>query len=117
MNKPSTRLDKRQRGEPFHRVAWRRLRQKRVEQRLGDAADDGTGFERAPRDGIGDGLDIGARQRLDDLVQAGLFDRVALRQAPRRTPGQVFAPDDGADERMIVRARVRVRAVLWGEPG
>jgi len=57
------------------------------------------------------------RSAARELVQAGLFDRVALRQAPRRTPGQVFAPDDGADERMIVRARVRVRAVLCGEPG
>ena len=57
------------------------------------------------------------RSAARELVQAGLFDRVALREAPRRTNGQVFAPDDGAEERMIVRARVRVRAVLCGERG
>jgi hypothetical protein len=57
------------------------------------------------------------RSAARELVQAGLFDRGALREAPRRTHGQVFAPDDGAEERTIVRARVRVRAVLYGELG
>lgn len=58
------------------------------------------------------------RSAARELVQAGLFDRVALRDAPRRrTPGQVFAPDDGEEERIIVRARVRVRAVVQGTAG
>ena len=57
------------------------------------------------------------RSAARELVQAGLFNRVALRETPRRTHGQVFAPEDRAEERMIVRARVRIRAVLCGELG
>ena len=52
------------------------------------------------------------RSAARELVQAGHFDRLALRDGPRRTHGQVFAPHDDRSERMIVRARVRVRAVL-----
>ena len=81
----TTRLDEWQHGEPFDRVTWRHVRQERVEERLSHATDNGTGFECAPRDGIGNGLDIRAGQRLDDLVQAGLFDRpTGVRQDDRR---------------------------------
>jgi superfamily II DNA or RNA helicase len=52
------------------------------------------------------------RSAARELVQAGLFDRLALRGAPRRTGGQVFAEHEDERERMILRARVRVRAVL-----
>ena len=57
------------------------------------------------------------RSAAHELVQAGLFDRLALRDAPRQTRGQVFARHDDERERMIVRARVRVRAVLCRELG
>jgi superfamily II DNA or RNA helicase len=57
------------------------------------------------------------RSTARELVQAGLFDRLAHRDAAGRRHDQVFAADDGEEERMIVRARMRVRAVRCGELG
>jgi superfamily II DNA or RNA helicase len=60
-------------------------------------------------------IESSLRSAARELVQAGLFDRLALRGAPRRTDGQVFARHEDERERMILRARVRVRAVLCGK--
>jgi superfamily II DNA or RNA helicase len=57
------------------------------------------------------------RSAARELVQAGLFDRLALRGATRRPGGQVFCPDVEEPPRSIVRARVRLRAVFFGRLG
>jgi superfamily II DNA or RNA helicase len=49
-----------------------------------------------------------------ELVQAGLFDRLALRGAPCRSGGQVFCTEPEDSPRAILRARVRLRAVFCG---
>ena len=52
------------------------------------------------------------------LVQAGLFDRRALRNAPRATSSEALRDGvparSGPSQRFVLRARVRVRALLLG---
>ena len=54
------------------------------------------------------------RSAARELVQAGLFDRLALRGATCRSGGQVFCTDFEDSRRTILRARVRLRAVFCG---
>jgi superfamily II DNA or RNA helicase len=54
------------------------------------------------------------RSAARELVQVGLFDRLALRGATRRSSEQVFCPDVKESPRMILRARVRLRGVFCG---
>jgi hypothetical protein len=54
------------------------------------------------------------RSAARELVQAGLFDRLALRGATCRSIGQVFGTAVEDSPRTILRARVRLRAVFCG---
>jgi superfamily II DNA or RNA helicase len=54
------------------------------------------------------------RSAARELVQVGLFDRLARRGATRRSREQVFCPDIEASPPMILRARVRLRGVFCG---
>jgi hypothetical protein len=57
------------------------------------------------------------RSAARELVQVGLFDRLARRGATRRSGEQVFCPDVKESPRMILRARVRLRGVFCGRLG
>jgi hypothetical protein len=54
------------------------------------------------------------RSAARELVQVGLFDRLARRGATGQSGKQVFCPDAGESPRTILRARVRLRAVFCG---
>ena len=49
-----------------------------------------------------------------ELVQAGLFDRQPLRRGTQRPAGQASRGNMDRSERTILRARLRLRAVLCG---
>jgi superfamily II DNA or RNA helicase len=54
------------------------------------------------------------RSAARELVQAGLFDRLALRGPTCRSGGQVFCTAVEDSPRTVLRARVRLRAVFCG---
>ena len=54
------------------------------------------------------------RSAARELVQAGLFDRRALRRGSQRPAAQVFCGNMDRSARTILRARVQLRAVLCG---
>ena len=54
------------------------------------------------------------RSAARELVQAGLFDRHAPRRGNQRPAGQVLRGTMDRSERTILRARLRLRAVLCG---
>jgi superfamily II DNA or RNA helicase len=106
---------RRQLGLLLERIGPRLLR--RLSRRTGSRLSAVRGMHEHVRRAVGQretAIEGSLHSAARDLVQAGLFDRLALRGVSRRAGGQVFEPHDAGRERMILRARVRVRAVLCG---